>query len=105
VKARLDPEVEKAREVMRILASLSGLSRREIARRLKEKGEGCDVSRLLGGGLDPKLHHVLAFCRLLQLHPMEFFRMVYREPKAPSPFLKSIDLLLSHRIDAMRELP
>jgi len=38
-----------------------------------------------------KIGHVVAVCRALDLHPLEFFRMVFGEPAEDSPFLQRID--------------
>jgi transcriptional regulator with XRE-family HTH domain len=87
--------VERAREVLRHLIELSGLSQREVERRLVERGSGTDVTRLLSGRLDLKLRHVLDISTVLGIHPLEFFRMVFREPEQRSPFLRKLDELVA----------
>lgn len=73
---------------------LSMMSRRQVERRLVEQGWGTDLGRLLGGRLDLKVAHVVAICRVLELHPLEFFGMVFGEGKERSPFLQRIEALL-----------
>ena len=82
-----DGDIGKAREVLRILVSLSDLSQREVRRRLVKAKSGADVSRLLQGPLDLKLRHVLDICRILGMHHGEFFAITYPRPAQPSPLL------------------
>jgi hypothetical protein len=42
-----------------------------------------------------KLRHVLDIVRVLDLHPLEFFRILFREPFARSPFLRRLDALVA----------
>ncbi len=88
-------EMERARRILGELIELSGLSRREVERRLLEEGCGTDLGRLLAGRLDLKVRHVLDLVRVLGLHPLEFFRMVFCEPEQRSPFLQRLDALLA----------
>lgn len=94
-RARL-PEEGRARRALCGLVELSGVPRRDIAKRLQECGAGVDLNRLLRESLaqDIKLHHIIALCRILELHPLEFFRMVWREPDARSPCATRIEGLL-----------
>jgi hypothetical protein len=89
-----DAEVERARQALRGLIDLSMMSRREVERRLLEQGCGTDLGRLLSGRLDLKLRHVVDICRVLNLQPMEYFRIVFKEPEKRSPFLQRIEALL-----------
>lgn len=84
------PEVERARQALVTLIDLSMLSRREVERRMIEHSEGTDLGRLLNGRLQLKLVHIVAICRAIDLHPMEFCRMVFGEPKERSPLLQRI---------------
>jgi 8-oxo-dGTP pyrophosphatase MutT (NUDIX family) len=90
-----EAEVERARATLRHLIDLSGLSRREVARRLLEERSGLDLGRLLCGRLDLKLRHALDISRVLGLHPLEFFRLVFKEPGERSPFLRQLEDLLA----------
>ncbi|HVT19475.1 MAG TPA: hypothetical protein VHQ90_25260 [Thermoanaerobaculia bacterium] len=90
-------EVERAREVLRHLIELSGMSQRDVEKRLVERGSGTDITRLLSGRLELKLRHVVDISRVLGIHPLEFFRMVFREPEQRSPFLQRLDDLVAPR--------
>jgi hypothetical protein len=66
-----------------------------VERRLKAQGHGpIDVTRILRGELDLKLWQLLAILDVLELHPLEFFRMVFGEPGEPSPFRRQLDALM-----------
>jgi hypothetical protein len=91
---QMTPEVEQARRVLVTLCNLSLMSRRTLAKRLAEEGGGTDLTRLLSGRLQLKLGHVVALCKALDIHPLEFSWMVFGEPAEPSPFLKQIDTVL-----------
>jgi hypothetical protein len=88
-------QVEQARATLNDLIELSGLSRREVEQRLVEQGRGTDLARLLSGRLDLKLRHVLDLCRVLGIHPLEFFRMVFKEPERQSPFIQRLEALIT----------
>jgi hypothetical protein len=85
------PEVERARQVLVTLIDLSMMSRREVERRMVERGVGVDLGRVLRGRLQLRLCHVAAICQALDLHPLEFCRMVFGEPKQRSPLLRRLD--------------
>jgi hypothetical protein len=88
------PEVERARQVLATMIDLSMMSRREVARRMAERGINMDLGRVLRGRLHLRFCHVAAICQALDLHPLEFCRMVFGEPKERSPFLQRIEALL-----------
>jgi hypothetical protein len=88
-------EVDLVRDALRGLIDLSGRTRREVERQLAVEGGGVDLTRLLGGKLDPKLRHVLDICRVIDLHPLEFFRLVFKEPEQPSSLLQRLEALFS----------
>jgi hypothetical protein len=77
----------RVREALRALIDLSGLSRREIERRLSQQGGGIDLTRLLTGRFEIKLRHLLDVAHVIGIHPLELFRLCFREPPAPSPLL------------------
>lgn len=83
------------REALGSLIDLSGLSRREIERRLAEQGCGLDLNRLLGGKFALKLHQILDIIRVLDIHPLEFFRLIFREPERRSPLLERVQALFA----------
>jgi hypothetical protein len=87
-------EVVRSRETLSHLIELSGLSRREVERRLLEQGCGTDLGRLLGGRLDLKLRHVLDICRVIGIYPLEFFHMVFKDSEQRSPLLQRLEALI-----------
>ena len=80
-------EVARVRKALDDLVDLSGLSRRAIERRLAQQGSGFDVSRLISGRFDLKLHQLLDILCVLEIHPAEFFRLIFKEPERRSPLL------------------
>lgn len=87
-------EVARVTEALNRLVKHSGLSRREVERRLLEQGCGTDLGRLLSGRQDLKIHHLLAICHVVGIYPLEFFRMVFKEAEERSPFLQRLDGLV-----------
>jgi hypothetical protein len=85
----------RVRETLAGLVALSGLSQREIARRLARQGCGLDVSRLLGGKFELRLRQVLDVIHVLGIHPVEFFRLVFNEPEKRSPLLERVQILFA----------
>jgi hypothetical protein len=88
-----EAEVARSREMLSHLIELSGLSRREVEKRLLEEGSGTDLGRLLSGRLDLKLRHILDICRVVGIYPHEFFRIVFREGDQRSPLLQRLEAL------------
>jgi hypothetical protein len=88
-------DAEQARLTLRHILEVSGLTQRELARRLRDLGCGFDVPRVFSGRLAPRLHHILAVTAVLGLHPVEFFRMTYGEPARPSPMLQRLEDLIA----------
>ncbi len=76
---------------MQSLVGLSGFTRREIQRRLRQQGEVVDVTRILRGDLDLKLWQLLAILGVIEVQPMDFFQLVF--PAAPEPRSPLLDLL------------
>ncbi|HVT14727.1 MAG TPA: hypothetical protein VHQ90_00920 [Thermoanaerobaculia bacterium] len=87
-------ETEKARTTLGDLLEVSGVSRRQLSRRLREQGCDINLHRLFSGRLALKLHHILDITAALGLHPMEFFRIIFAEPEQPSPLLRRLASLL-----------
>jgi hypothetical protein len=94
-KAGSKAEVERARSTLRDLVELSGMSRREVRRRLAAAGCGMNLAGLLSGRLDLKLRHVLDLGRVLGVEPGEFFRLVFGEPSEQSPLLRRLEELVA----------
>jgi hypothetical protein len=80
-------DVARAREILSSLVDISGLSHREIERRLAREEAGLDVNRLLTGRFAMRLHQVVDVLDVLKVHPVEFFRLVFGEPEMRSPLL------------------
>jgi hypothetical protein len=99
-------EVERTRETLSHFIELSGLSRREVEKRLLEKGCGTDLGRLLSGRLDLKLRHILDICRVIGIYPQELFHVVFKEADQRSPLLQRLEALTSpNRRPAMARSP
>lgn len=76
-------EIQRMLDLLRMLIRISGLSNREVERRLKLSPSY--LSRLFGGYLEVKLEHILGVSRALGLKPAEFFAFAYPEgPLDPS---------------------
>lgn len=76
-------EIQRILDLLRMLIRISGLSNREVERRLKLSPSY--LSRLFGGYLEVKLEHILGVSRALGLKPSEFFAFAYPEgPLEPS---------------------
>jgi hypothetical protein len=89
------PQVERVREALRALVDLSGLSRREIERRLAKQGCGLDLNRMLNGKFEIRIHQILDLIRVLDIQPMQFFRLVFKETERSSPLLEKIQDLFA----------
>ena len=74
------------------------MSRREVERQLLEQGCGTDLGRLLSGRLDLKLRHIVDICRVIDLYPLEFFHIVFRDSEQRSPLLQRLEALLPSRV-------
>lgn len=75
---------EKTRDTLRSLLAFADLSRRQVQRRIQLYGGHVDVGRILRADCDVKLRAVLAILEVVQLHPLEFFTLVFGPPKEPS---------------------
>jgi hypothetical protein len=53
-----------------------------------------DLRRVLTGRLQLRFCHVITICQALDLHPLDFCRMVFGEPKQRSPPLQRLDGVL-----------
>ncbi len=95
--ARQEKEIERARKVLRVLVGLSGLSRREVQRRLQRQGSITDVTRLLRGKLDLKLRHILDIIGIIDVQAFEFFQIAFPPPASPrpSPVLEMLESTLA----------
>jgi hypothetical protein len=88
-------EVARVRQALSTLIDVSGLSRREIERQLAHQGCSLDLNRLLGGKSTIKLHQLLDIIRVLDVHPLELFRLLFKEPERRSPLLERVQALFT----------
>jgi hypothetical protein len=88
-------EVARVREALNSVIDLSDLSRREIERRLARQGSGMDLNRLLGGRFELRLFQLLDVLGVLDIHPLEFFRLVFKEPEKRNPLLERMQALFA----------
>jgi hypothetical protein len=80
-------EVVRVREALRTIIDVAGMSHRTIERRLAAEGHGLDLHRMLAGKFAMKLYQVLDVLAVLDIHPVEFFRLVFKEPAKQSAIL------------------
>ncbi|MFL6192612.1 MAG: helix-turn-helix domain-containing protein [Thermoanaerobaculia bacterium] len=76
-------EIDRIVDLLRTLIRLTGLSNREIERRLNLSPSY--LSRLFGGYLEVKMEHVLGIGRALGLRPQEVFAFLYPPERAEEP--------------------
>ena len=86
------PSVDQARETLLTLIRIAGLNPSKVSDRLKKQNRSTDTARVLlsKGVLELKLRHVVDICAILEIEPLEFFEMVYKEPKRPSPLVQRL---------------
>ncbi len=86
--------MERARVTLGHLIEFSGLSRREVEKRLLDLGCGTDLDRLLRGRLDLKFRHILDILYVIEVYPLEFFSMVCGRPRERSPLLGRLEAIV-----------
>jgi hypothetical protein len=89
--------VTRVREALRSLIDLSLLSRREVEKRLAASGGSIDVTRLLAGRFEIKLRHVFDLLQVIEIHPLEFFRLIFKEPSDKSALLQRVEAVFAPR--------
>ncbi|HEX6864802.1 MAG TPA: helix-turn-helix transcriptional regulator, partial [Thermoanaerobaculia bacterium] len=90
-----DQEVARLRELLRNAIRLSGVTNRKIERHLG-MSQG-SLSRLLAGGIELKVKHILEIVEILGLPPGQFFRIAYPEEAQPTSALQAFHKALSPR--------
>lgn len=80
-------QAARVREALRSVIDVAGMSHRKIERTLVSQGRGLDVNRMLAGRFDLKLYQLLDVLGVLEIHPVEFFRLVFKEPAQQSAVL------------------
>ncbi len=83
-----DERIEHLAEVLKSVIRSSGLTGREIERRLGMSGGY--TSRLLGGGVELKLSQILAILDVIGLYPSELFAMAFPMSGEASPLMRRI---------------
>jgi hypothetical protein len=100
-----EAEVVRARETLSHLIEFSGMSRRQVEKRLLEEGCGTDLGRLLSGRLDLKLRHVVDICRVIGIYPPEFFHIVFKDAEQRSPLLQRLEAMIPGRAQRTARAP
>jgi hypothetical protein len=94
---RIAGELGRMRQALANLIEFSGLSRREVERRLLDNDCGTNLGRLLSGRQDLKMKHLLALCRVIDLEPVEFVQIALKtRPGQRSPMRRRIESLLPY---------
>jgi transcriptional regulator with XRE-family HTH domain len=70
-----DREVARLRELLRRATRLSGVSNKEIERRLNMSSGS--LSRLFAGGIELKVKHVLDILKQIDMPPAAFFHLAF----------------------------
>jgi hypothetical protein len=90
-------EVDRMRQALLHLIEFSTMSQREVEQRLRQRGCGTDLGRLLSGRLDLKMKHVLSICRVIELEPLELVQIALKPPPGQrSPLLRRLEALLPY---------
>jgi hypothetical protein len=77
-----DPRLDELAKIMEIIMDLSGLSRREMARRL---GGDYGVRRILDGSPELRVRQLLSFADAVEMKPVEILRVALGDDGRPSP--------------------
>jgi hypothetical protein len=92
---RIERDIGRMRRALGDLVEFSGMSRRDVERRLRECGCGTDLGRLLSGRLELKMKHLLAVCQVIELGPLELMQIALKpRPGERSPLLRRIQDLV-----------
>lgn len=95
VAGRCRADIKRIVKGLRSLIELSPMSWRQVELRLRADGRGVDLSRLFHGKFEPKVRHILDICEVIELDPLELFRLVLPGRQEPSPLLRSVSALFS----------
>jgi transcriptional regulator with XRE-family HTH domain len=85
-----DPRVERVIEVVQTLIGLSGLTQREIGRRLRN-GREYLVRRVLQGDADLKVGQLFELADAIEIHPLELMKMVFASSPEPSALVRKMN--------------
>lgn len=96
-----ESEVARLRELLRQAIRVSNVTNREIERRLG-MSQG-SLSRLLAGGIELKVQHILDILAILGLHPGTFFEVAYPDSPKDHSSLQLIHAAMSRRGEKKKE--
>ena len=102
-------EVERVLQLLKGVLRMLGITSREVERRLGVAPSY--LSRVFTGAVEFKLEHVIAVCRVIGLHPAEFFSLAYSElPDPPTDAARELwgtlkDFKLPSRVAASPSEP
>ncbi len=85
-----DPRVHRVIEVLQTLIGLSGLTQREIGRRL-HNGREYLVRRVLQGDASLKIGQLFELADAIEIHPLEVMKMVFASSPEPSALVRKIN--------------
>jgi transcriptional regulator with XRE-family HTH domain len=85
-----DPRVQRVLEVLQTLIGLSGLTQREIGRRL-HNGREYLVRRVLQGDASLKIGQLFELADAIEIHPLEVMKMVFASSPEPSALVRKIN--------------
>jgi hypothetical protein len=84
-----DSRVQRVIEVLQTLIGLSGLTQREIGRRL-HNGREYLVRRVLQGDADLKVGQLFELADAIEIHPLEVMKMVFASSPEPSALVRKM---------------
>ncbi len=82
----LDDEILRALRLLEVLIQAAGSSEEEMERRLGAS-QGY-LGRLLSGGVELKLRHILSILQVLEIEPAQYFQSLYPSAPAASPAIQ-----------------
>jgi hypothetical protein len=87
---KTDPRAERVNEVLQTLIGLSGLTQREIGRRLPA-GREYLVRRVLQGDINLKVSQLFELADAIEIHPLEVMKMVFAGTPEPSALVRKMN--------------
>lgn len=106
LKSLVQDQLGQIRQALRQLIGFSGLTNREIERRLVRGGCGTDLRNLLDGRQGLKFKDVLAICHVIELDPLDFLHIALHQAARPkgSPLLERLYGLMPYAVDPAAKL-
>jgi hypothetical protein len=91
---RPETEISRLTELLKTVIRISDIPVSEIERRMKQSAGY--LSRLFSGAIGLKVRHIFEILEAIELHPSEFFHLVYPRPaEDPSPTAQKMRTLVS----------